>query len=62
MASILYSTKTVAELRTILRAQELPVSGVKQDLVARLVQASQNGIRFTGKLSVIIILIMSVYL
>ena len=43
MSDSFYKTKTVAELKNMLREQEMPVSGVKQDLVARLVQAELNG-------------------
>ena len=43
MSDAFYKTKTVAELKNMLREQEMPVSGVKQDLVARLVQAELKG-------------------
>ena len=34
-----YKTKTVVELKYMLKEQGLPIIGVKQDLVARLVNA-----------------------
>ena len=49
MSDSFYKTKTVAELKNMLREQEMPVSGVKQDLVARLVQAELNGAAGEGK-------------
>ena len=33
-----YSTKTVAQLKTILQERDLPVSGKKADLVSRLIE------------------------